>query len=189
MPTGPAEAPAALFTQVANFARGTDASRYGTGAVTITNLICTNSLGDVTSHFNFNDVVTLHYLITVNREVDSDIVIGIRVKDPRENFLYSVQDIAHQHRIGAVAGTRLYARSSFRLPLTHDQFLIKTGIFGFLDGQCRVNGKYDYTRAVLWDIIEDGCVIQIGEYPAMPLCGPVHSHADLLVMPLPDQTT
>jgi lipopolysaccharide transport system ATP-binding protein len=185
VPTESVAPPAALLNPPAPFARGTDASRYGTGAVTITNLLCTNPQGEVTRHFDFNDVITLNYLITLNRDIDSDIVIGIRIKDPKENFLFSAQDIVNQHRINARAGAQLYARTSFRLPLTHGQFLIKTGIFGFTDGQSRVNGKYDYGRAVLWDIIEDGCEIEIDTYPTMPLCGPVHAHADLLVMPLP----
>ena len=80
----------------------------------------------------------------------------------------------------------LFTRRQIR-SLTDDvtRFIIKTGIFGFADGTSRLNGRYDYTRAVLWDIIEDGCVIEIAEHPAMPLCGPVHSHANLVLNPLP----
>jgi len=182
---GHTEPPPALFHSTRQHMLHNDTARYGTRAVTIENLLCTDVRGEPATQFGFNDTVTLHYLLAVHQEVDSDIVIGIRIKDTKDNFLYSVQDIARQHRLTASPGTRLYARTSFRLPLTHDKYLIKTGIFGFAEGESRPGGRYDYSRAVLWDIVEDGCVIEVTLWPAMPLCGPVHANADLLVQPLP----
>ncbi len=159
--------------------------RYGTQTATIEGLLSTNAAGEPTSRFEFNEPVYLHYLIRTRANLDSDIVLGIRIKDPQGNFLYSVQDISTQHRLTAPPNCEFHAATAFRLPLTHGRFIIKTGIFGFADGTSRLNGRYDYTRAVLWDIIEDGCVIEIAEHPAMPLCGPVHSHANLVLNPLP----
>ncbi len=157
---------------------------YGTQVATIEGLLSTNTEGVPTARFEFNEAIYLHYLIRTHAAIDSDIVLGIRVKDPQGNFLYSVQDISTQHRLTAPAGSEFHAVTGFRLPLTHGRFIIKTGIFGFADGTSRLDQRYDYTRAVLWDIIEDGCVIDIAEHPAMPLCGPVHSHAKLMLSPL-----
>ena len=183
--TDHAEPPPALFRSTLQHLLHNDTARYGTRAVTIENLLCTDARGEPATRFGFNDTVTLHYLLAVHQEVDTDIIIGIRIKDTKDNFLYSVQDITRQHRLTASPGTRLYARTSFRLPLTHDKYLIKTGIFGFAEGESRPEGQYDYSRAVLWDIVEDGCVIEVALWPVMPLCGPVHANADLLVQPLP----
>ena len=158
--------------------------RYGTQVATIEGLLSTNTAGEAASRFQFNETVCLHYLIRAHAPLDSDIVLGIRIKDPQGNFLYSVQDISTQHRITAPAGGEFHGVTSFRLPLTHGRFIIKTGIFGFADGVSRIDGRYDYSRAVLWDIIEDGCVIEITEHSAMPLCGPVHAHANLVLNPL-----
>jgi lipopolysaccharide transport system ATP-binding protein len=158
--------------------------RYGTQTATIEGLLCTNSSGEKVTRFHFNEPVYLHYLIHIRFPVDSDIVIGIRIKDPQGNFLYSVQDISTQHHLAAPAGCEFHGVTAFRVPLTHGRFIIKTGIFGFADGISRINGRYDYNRAVLWDIIEDGCVFDVMEHPAMPLCGPVHAHANLVLNPL-----
>jgi lipopolysaccharide transport system ATP-binding protein len=183
LPVQPA-APAALMD------RGRPAGeRYGTQVVTIESLLSTNAAGEPTARFEFNEAIYLHYLIRTHAVIDSDVVLGIRIKDPQGNFLYSVQDISTQHRLTAPAGSEFHAVTAFRLPLTHGRFIIKTGIFGFADGTSRLDHRYDYTRAVLWDIIEDGCVIDIAEHPTMPLCGPVHSHAKLVLSHLPFRQT
>ena len=178
------EPPPALFVPTRSLLPDSDLGRYGTGTVTIENLVCTNAQNEPATRFGFNEVITLHYLLVVQRPVDSDIILGIRIKDTKENFLFSTQDITRQHRITAAAGTRLYARTSFRLPLTHDKYLIKTGIFGFAEGESRPGGHYDYSRAILWDIIESSCVIEVTTHPAMPLVGPVHAHAELVIRPV-----
>ena len=179
------EPPSALFGPARAQLPGNEDGRYGTRAVTIENLVCTNARNEPATQFGFNDIITLHYLLAVHREVDSDIILGIRIKDTKENFLFSTQDITRQHRLTASPGTRLYARTSFRLPLTHDKYLVKTGIFGFAEGDSRPGGHYDYSRAILWDIIESSCIIEVTPHPVMPLVGPVHAHADLLIQPLP----
>jgi lipopolysaccharide transport system ATP-binding protein len=178
--------PVALFS--AQPLRQSDVSdRYGTGAVRIERLLLTDANGEPKTRFEFNDPVTLHYLLRVHRPVDSDIVIGVRVKDTKENFLFSTQDIVHQHRLVAAPGDRLYAWTTFRVPLTHDRYLIKTGIFGFQDGVARPDGRYDYSRAILWDIIEDTIGFEVGVCSAMPLVGPVHAHSDLQLQHLPTE--
>lgn len=179
----PREPPPALFQSRVHGTAG-DPARYGTRAVTIEHLLCTDHLGERRTRFEFNEIITLHYLLVVHQDVDSDIVVGVRIKDTKDNFLFSAQDIVHQHRLKAAAGTRLYACTSFRLPLTHDKYLIKTGIFGFLDGESRPGGRYDYSRAILWDIVEEGGVVEVAPCAAIPLVGPVHAHADLFVNPL-----
>jgi lipopolysaccharide transport system ATP-binding protein len=159
--------------------------RYGTGAVRIERLLCTDLSGQPANRFEFNQPVVLHYLLRVHQAVDSDIVIGVRVKDTKDNFIISAQDIATQHRLAAAPGNTLYASTTFRVPLTHGRYLVKTGIFGFQEGQSRPDGRYDYSRAVLWDIIEDTVEFEVALCPVMPLAGPVQLHAALHLRTLP----
>lgn len=177
--------PSALFS-AADLPKAGRGDRYGTHEVTIQKLLCTNLDGEPVSHFSFDEPVVFHYLLLANCQVDSDIVIGIRIKDTQDNFVYSAQDIIQQHRISATVGSRFYARTIVRLPLTHGRYLIKTGIFGFTDGISRPGGHYDYSRAILWDIVEDCHILEVAVHPAMPLVGPVHSHADLKLKALTD---
>jgi lipopolysaccharide transport system ATP-binding protein len=178
----PSSPPASLFT--APLLQHDASARYGTGAVRIERLLLTDEHGEPKSRFEFNEVAVLHYLLQTHSAIDSDIVIGVRIKDTKDNFLLSTQDIVSQHRMTAPAGARYYAVTRFRLPLTHDKFLIKTGIFGFNDGESRPGGQYDYSRAVLWDIIEDGPSFAVAVCPSMPLVGPVHAHSNLILQPL-----
>jgi len=175
--------PAALFS--APQLKHDSSARYGTGAVRIERLLLTDQHGEPRTRFEFNETATLHFLLVARDPIDSDIVIGVRVKDTKENFLLSTQDISAQHRLTGAAGARYYAATTFSLPLTHDRYLIKTGIFGFHEGESRPGGRYDYSRAVLWDIIEDGPAFEVAVCPTMPLVGPVHAHSDLRLAPLP----
>lgn len=179
--------PAALFS-APQFKHDTSA-RYGTGTVRIERLLLTDQKGEPRTQFEFNEAATLHFLLVARDPIDSDIVVGVRVKDTKENFLISTQDISAQHRLTGAAGARYYAATTFNLPLTHDRYLIKTGIFGFHEGESRPGGRYDYSRAVLWDIIEDGPAFEVAVCPTMPLVGPVHAHSDLRLTPLTDSSS
>lgn len=182
VPSSP-KPPAALFA-APELRHDLNTDRYGTGAVRIERLLCTDAAGEPKMRFEFNEPLTLHFLLCVHHPVDSDIVIGIRVKDAKDNFLYSTQDLVHQHRLQAPAGARFYAVATFQVPLTHDRYLIKTGIFGFANGTSRPDGHYDFARAILWDIIEDGTAFEVAVCGVMPLVGPVHAHSPLQILPL-----
>ena len=172
---------ALLFDPNPDFQQSADRDRYGTKIATIRNMITTDASGRRATRFNFNDVIQLHYLVQLHAEVDSEVVLGIRLKDPQDNFVFSVQDIVTPHRLKGRAGQLLHLSTSFPLPLTHGKFVIKTGFFGFTDGVSRIDGRYDYGRAIIWDVIESCAVIEIDVFPFMPLCGPAHAHAELKV--------
>lgn len=180
---GADQPPPQLIASHLPHASGEESSRYGTRAVTIDNFLITDMRGDPVKQLAFNEVVVLHYLLTLHEDINSDFILGVRVKDTKDNFLFSVQDITRQHRIEATAGTKLYARTAFRVPFTHDKYLLKTGLFGFADGQSRPGGHYDYSRAILWDVVEDNGSFEVTLHADLPLVGPVHAHADLLVNP------
>jgi len=173
-----------LFAPNPEFQASADGDRYGTRIATIRNMITTDASGQRTTRFGFNDVVQLHYLVQLHTDVDSEIVLGVRLKDLQDNFVYSVQDIVTSHRLKGRTGQFIHLSSAFPLPLTHGKFVIKTGFFGFVDGLSRIDGRYDYGRAIIWDVIENCAVIEIELFPFMPLCGPAHAHAELKIHPI-----
>ena len=54
-----------------------------------------------------------------------------------------------------------------------------TGVFGFKDGMAFVGGLYDYSRSVIWDVIEDAAYLKVSPCKRMPLAGPVHVTSNL----------
>ncbi|MBI2513658.1 MAG: ABC transporter ATP-binding protein [Opitutae bacterium] len=156
-------------------------TRLGSGAITIAGLTATNAAGTTTAEFAFNEEVTLHYRLEARDAIDSEFIIGIRLKDVRGNFVCSVQDIDCIQRLRAAAGETVYARTTFRVPLTHGDYILRTGIFGFVDGLAFNGPTYDFGRAVLWDVREDAMHLQVRVNNRMPLAGPVHFPAELRV--------
>ncbi len=188
IPANPTAGANALLDQLcqpnAEFNRLSGGDRYGTQAATIVNMLVTDSNGAVAQQFSFNDMIQLHYLVHLRADIDSEFVLGIRLKDLQDNFVYSVQDIVTSHRLRGKAGQGFHLSTSFTLPLTHGKFVIKTGLFGFENGVARIDGKYDYGRAIIWDVVENCAVIEVGVFPFMPLCGPAHAHAPLEFKPI-----
>jgi len=48
-------------------------------------------------------------------------------------------------------------------------------VFGFNDGTAYTNGMYDFSKAVIWDQIEDATYIRVLPHKFMPLPGPVNT--------------
>jgi hypothetical protein len=109
--------------------------------------------------------------------VDSDYVLGVRLRDLRGNYVLSAQHLEGIQRIQLPAGGYAYGSVTLRLPVTHGDYVLRTGIFGFRDGEARDTGRYDFSRAVFWDVREDAMIIRVRPYAPMPLAGPVHQHA------------
>jgi ABC-type polysaccharide/polyol phosphate transport system ATPase subunit len=162
------------------FIRLAKASRYGTGALIVKNLVLTDSRGNYRSAFDYNEEATAHYLIEAHQDVNSDFVIGVRIKNLKGDFVLSVHDIWQTHNINITKGQVMYAKTSFKLPLTHAGYSLLTGIFGFQDGSaCNTENNYDFSRAVMYDIIENAFFFKIHQCSACALSGPVHFNASL----------
>ncbi len=152
-------------------------TRMGNGAVVIEALCTTNAEGSPTTEFGYNDEITLHYRLAAKTAVNSEFMVGIRLRDPRGHFTCSIQDLDKKHRLQLAGGETVYGWIRFRLPLTHGDYILRTGIFGFADGLTLLDGRYDFSRAVLWDVREDAMHLRVRAASPMPLAGPVHWHA------------
>jgi hypothetical protein len=106
--------------------------------------------------------------------VNSDFIVGIRFRDIKGNFVYSSNDITTIHRLEAKPGDRFVASTDIRMPLESQDYVILTGIFGFKDGLAFSAGVYDFSRSVIWDVVEDAAYIRVHPYKLMSLPGPVH---------------
>lgn len=152
-------------------------SRLGNGSITLEALVLTNAAGDPARQFEYDETVGLSYRIRAHAAIDSECIIGIRLRDKHGNHVLSIQDLKTIHRLKLAAGETAHVRTFFRLPLTHGDYILRTGLFGFRDGLARPDGIYDFGRAELWDVREDAAHLTIRPWSEMPLAGPVHFSA------------
>jgi hypothetical protein len=176
--------PGQLFQPNPVFEKYRQLSRIGTGDVIIRNFIVLNEAGIQGASFEYDEKLTLCYLLEVCKPVDSDFVLGVRFRDIKGNFVYSANDINRIHRIKGAPGDSIFVSTEFRIPLAHQDYVLLTGIFGFKDGNAFVDGVYDYSRSVIWDVIEDAAYLTVHPCKVMPLAGPVNTCFDLKVRKL-----
>ena len=176
MPTPPQ-----LFEPNPTFEANRQRSRVGTGDVIVKNLILLNEEGHQAASFEYNERISLFYLLEICRPVNSDFILGLRLRDLKGSFVLSANDITSVHRISGNVGDQFLVSTTFRVPLTHQDYVVLTGIFGFNDGEAFDNYAYDYTKSVIWDVIEDAAFIQVQPCKIMPLVGPVHTSIELSV--------
>lgn len=156
-------------------------SRIGTGDVAIRNFLMLNKAGRQVTSCEYDEKLSLYYLLEVCKPVRSDFILGVRLRDLKGNFVYSANDINSMHRIEAVPGDRFVVSTNLRIPLAHQDYVVLTGVFGFNDGMAFTNGVYDFLKSVIWDVIEDAAYLKVHPYKLMPLAGPVNASFNLEV--------
>lgn len=167
-------APSILFEPNPTFEANHLRSRIGTGAVLIRNFLLVNKNGFEASSCDYDEILSFFYLLEVCEPVNSDFIVGIRFRDLKGNFVYSSNDIGTIHRLEAKPGERFIASTNIRMPLESQDYVILTGIFGFKDGLAFSAGLYDFSRSVIWDVVEDAAYIRVHPFKQMSLPGPVH---------------
>ena len=156
-------------------------SRIGTGVVIVKNFLMLNEAGLQVTSCDYDEKLALYYLLEVCKPVSSDFILGVRLRDLKGNFVYSANDINSIHRIEAVPGDRFVVSTNIRIPLTHQDYVVLTGVFGFNDGMAFTNGVYDFLKSVIWDVIEDAAYLKVHPHKLMPLAGPVNTSFNLEV--------
>jgi lipopolysaccharide transport system ATP-binding protein len=164
-----------------NNAKTSAASIIGTGSVTINKFLLKNSRGEFINKFNYNDNVEFIYYITLNEDIKSDFVVGIRLKDIKGNFVLSINDAYNINILNGKKGERFKIKTSANLNLCAGYYSILTGIFGFSEGSAYSHGLYDFNKSIIWDLRDDLTTIQIIGSELMPLPGPVHQSSDLRI--------
>jgi lipopolysaccharide transport system ATP-binding protein len=177
-------APAQLFQPNPIFEENRQRSRIGTGDVIIRNFIMVNEAGFQVTSCDYDEKLALYYLLEVRKPVRSDFMLGVRFRDLKGNFVFSANDIKSVHRIEADPGERILVSTDLRIPLAHQDYVVLTGVFGFKDGGAFAGGVYDYSRSVIWDVIEDAAYLNVHPCKVMALSGPVNTSIDLKVKKL-----
>jgi lipopolysaccharide transport system ATP-binding protein len=172
-------APSILFEPNPAFEANYRRSRIGTGAVVIRNFLLLNKDGFEASSCDYGETLSFFYLLEVCEPVNSDFILGIRLRDIKGNFVYSSNDIRTIHRLEAKPGDRFVASTDAKMPLESQDYVVLTGIFGFKDGLAFSAGVYDFSKSVIWDVIEDAAYLRVHPFKLMPLPGPVHVASDL----------
>ena len=162
-----------------NFEKNRDRHRIGTGAVKIINFVITNGEGIPISRCMFDEQIDFYYLLEVLDNVDSEFMLGIRFKDTRGNYIYSANNFLSFPKIKAVIGQKFLVKTSLRVPLHHQSYVIVTSVLGFQDGVAAPDGNYDFSRAIVWDFIEEAAYISVSIFEKMPLSGPVHANLNV----------
>jgi lipopolysaccharide transport system ATP-binding protein len=174
-------APAQLFDSNPTFDGNRQRSRVGTGDVIIKNFLMMNEDDFPVTSCDYDEKLRLYYLLYVCKPVSSDFILGVRLRDLRGNFVYSANDIERIHRIEARPGDRIVIATELRMPLASQDYVVLTGVFGFRDGMAFVGGIYDFSRSVIWDVIEDAAYLKVQPCKIMPLAGPVNASFKLTI--------
>lgn len=174
-------APPQLFETNPVFTANRWRTRMGTGDVVIRNFIMLSEEGNPATSFEYNEQISLHYLLEVCRPVNSEFILGIRLRDLKGHFVLSANDINSVHRIVGAVGDQFVMSAHMRLPLAHEDYVVLTGIFGFKDGAAFSGGAYDYSKSVIWDVIEDAAFIKVQLCKVMPLPGPVNDSINIII--------
>ena len=170
---------AILFEPNPAFEANRQRSRMGTGDVVIKNFLMLNNKGRPVSSCDYDEELTFYYLLEVCSPVDSDFILGVRFRDLKGNFVFSANDINAVHRITSGVGGRFAVSADIRIPLTHQDYVVLTGIFGFRDGMAFSNGIYDFSKSLIWDVIEDAAYLKVHPCKVMPMAGPANASFNL----------
>ena len=177
--------PAALFDQGTAFAAMRERSRYGTGQVSITNVVLTNPAGELTTAFDYADVVTIWVLIEVKQPVSSQCVVSFLLRDLKGNPVIATQDVTIRRKIAGISGQRFVAHTTLPVPLHHQKYVLHVAVFGFRNGLVHTEGRYDFNNAVLWDVVDEAIILEVRTCPTMPLSGPVHLDRPVEITEIP----
>ena len=173
--------PSLLFEPNPSFEADYRRSRLGTGAVVIKNFLVLNKEGFRAGSCEYNETLSLFYLLEVCEPVSSDFILGVRFRDTKGNFVYSANDIDKIHRLEANPGDRYVVSTEMKVPLASQDYVLLTGVLGFKDGSAFSNGVYDFLKSVVWDVVEDAAYIRVHPFKLMPMVGPVSTSFNLKI--------
>jgi lipopolysaccharide transport system ATP-binding protein len=170
-----------LFAPNPTFEMNRQRSRGGTGDVVIKNFLLLNEEGHPIASCDYNEELTLCYLLDVCRPVASDFVIGVWFRDLKGNSVYSANDLGRIHKLTAIAGESFIVSAKLKIPLSHQDYEVHTSIFGFKSGNARSGESYDFSRAIIWDMTDSAAYLTVRPHKLMPVAGPVGASFDLQI--------
>ena len=173
--------PNLLFEPNPTFEENRRSSSMGTKAIIVKNFLMLNEGGAIALACEYNEKLRLYYLLEANERVDSDFILGFRMRDVKGNFVYSACDMNLVQRMEASPGDQFVLSTTVNIPLAHQDYVILTGVFGFKDGRAFKDSVYDFSQALIWDVIEDAAFLKVYPHKIIPMPGPVNVSFDLKV--------
>jgi lipopolysaccharide transport system ATP-binding protein len=150
------------------------AEREGNGAVKIVEFKILNSYGIETDVFDYGEDVSLKLVVELNADIDSDYILGYSFKDLKGSAVLSAGEVKKIPRLKGKQKDFYIINSKLSLPLTHQEYAVNVGIFGFSEGNAYdQRGNYDFNRAVFWDLIYFIKLIRVRPNLRMAVPGPV----------------
>lgn len=148
--------------------------RYGSKDLFIEGFEIRNRHGEIVTRCAYGEELEFVYYLEAGNDIDSDISIGLVFRDKRGADVYAAHNFESEDRLNLKKGQRIIASARLGIPLTHQEYVIQIGVFGFKSGARYENGKFDFSNAVMWDGIEKAMVLVVDANKSQPLGGPVH---------------
>ncbi len=148
--------------------------RYGNKDLVIEGFEIRNLHGEIVTRCSYGEELEFIYYLEAGNDINSDMTIGLVFRDKRGSDVYAAHNFESRDRLNVKTGQRVIASSRLRIPLTHQEYVIQIGVFGFKGGAIYENDQYDFSNAVMWDGVEKAMVLTVDANKPQPLGGPVH---------------
>jgi len=148
--------------------------RYGNHEIKIMGFEVRNNEDDIVKSCAYGEMLTFIYYLEVFRDIESSVTIGLIFRNKLGAEIYSATNFLGDDKFIVKKGQKIIAYANLTIPLTHQDYIIQIGVFGFQDGSRYVRGEYDFSRAIIWDGIEKASVLTVAVNKPQPLSGPVH---------------
>jgi len=146
--------------------------RYGTGSLTIKNVLLTDDVNEARSSFDYAETAYLHYLINAQNKVDRGYQMGARLSDVRGNVVASFSDIRQKLDLVSQKGDLFYVKIALPIFVTEGAYTLAVSLIGADRNLPERN--YDFSQAEVYDCIDTAAVFEIRPCVHGGLAGPVH---------------
>ncbi len=144
-----------------------------------------DSAGRRVSLVDFNQDVTVCWLIQAQAKIDAAIIISFTTKTIKGQSLLSATDKLSELHVTLEAGDVSLARMPYRFPLKADHYYLTTSLFAFQLGRKFENGAINFDQATLVDLIEYSCYFEVNWDRRWCHYGPVQQDSTVELIALP----
>lgn len=147
---------------------------YGTKHLEIIKIQPHNETNKTSANFSYGDLLNIGLTVRANKRILSDFVVGALIRDIKGRDVLAANNFDKIRHLKLDKGEMAKLRLQLPLQLTHQSYSVLLAVFGFEDGVALLDGNYDFSRANIWNVIEESFFFEVLPNKPMPLNGPVH---------------
>lgn len=167
-----------------DFERQASQKRAGNGRIRLVDCYLEDAAGRPTSLVEFNENVTICWLLKSDLEIKESINLGFTVKSLKGTEILSGTDKEVNHTLTLRAGQLALIRMPYRFPLKGDKYYFTTAIFCFPGDRKFVDGLINFTESDLCDLVEYCCFFSVNWNRRWAHYGPVQQDSSLEIVPI-----